>query len=231
MHTDEQLELNRPSKQKKTLMQRVMVYASVALVAQILILTAVLLGLGVSRSMRTNEINKLRTVVDNRATLLQKTLHYCALHANSASDKLTEVLKEASTLENQQAQVMPVLLDLIEEMSTTGTFVVFGDLSDATNDCEILYLRDTQPDVVYYDHSDILFHRGESAIAKQYKIPVDSTWWPYIQMARKHRFLHKTACRSGSSAVFGIEKLWLLERPFFSFKQRRRHHDLYAPTR
>ena len=177
-------------------MQRILlVTLLVVVLIQGLLPFSALVASGVRETLENNAVEVDSHMVDNRKVTLQSAM----------TSQWNGIAKESSYLNSQlegflahnhvdmdaflasrdlqrayTAQVYPELLDYLRRDQTCGDFLVLAN--DASTDSaaayEGMFLRDSDPTTVADSNSDLLLERGDTALARQQNISLDSPWMP-----------------------------------------------------
>lgn len=172
---------------KQTFQQRLITVLAIVLAVLTAAFLCALIFLSRAGGMTQNELLKLQTPVMNRSLAFQKELHSLRINTENALPSVTAALEKTKDLpvDQQQAALLPVLMPLLENSEASGMFVIFGGLDAPTESRELVYLRDARPSVGDPAYGDLMFRGGNAAVAKEYKIPLDSTWWQTLPIEKE----------------------------------------------
>lgn len=128
---------------------------------------------------RTASIQKL--LVDD----LYKEVNYAQLMEDCETLYQTKNKLDGSnpTLETQ---TLNDLLELIRLRTITGAYVILDKDIFQSSSYPVLYLKDSAPDTIYTDNSDISGKYGNATLLKEENLSLESSWAPNIQIDEQH---------------------------------------------
>ena len=185
-----------PKVQRKVSLQRILLIALLVVVLiQGLLPLSALVASGVRETLENNAVEVDTHMVDNRKVTLQSAMttqwngiakestylnsqleaFFSQNHVDMNAFLASKDLQRAYT-----AQVYPEILDYSRRDQTCGDFLVLAN--DANTDSaatyEGVFLRDSEPTTIADSNSDLLLERGDTSLARQQTISLDSPWMP-----------------------------------------------------
>lgn len=190
-----------PKVQRKVSLQRILLIALLVVVLiQGLLPLSALVASGVRETLENNAVEVDTHMVDNRKVTLQSAMttqwngiakestylnsqleaFFSQNHVDMNAFLASKDLQRAYT-----AQVYPEILDYSRRDQTCGDFLVLAN--DANTDSaatyEGVFLRDSEPTTIADSNSDLLLERGDTSLARQQTISLDSPWMPSFNFA------------------------------------------------
>ena len=155
----------------------------------------VLKATGIKESLEKGTINTDSTIVENRKVTLESTMvdQWSAIRKENDSlnmilglllqqegKNVEDFLSDSSLQESYLSFVFPDLLDSLRRDTTGGVFLILaGDTPpDQESDYLGFFLRDSDPTTKTETNSDLQLTRGSKALAREYNIPMESSWAP-----------------------------------------------------
>ena len=161
----------------------------ILLFIQFAIILSCIFGLGLLKSARDNEFEKLSTSLESRSAQMQKFFNNISINAGYASakiqksmqvmmnekriDSVSGLLQNEDLVEVFEENSLTALVNALEYSETSGAFIIL-DTDNNPGTKAALYLRDTRPATV--SATDLLYFRGPNSIARDFAIPLDSEW-------------------------------------------------------
>lgn len=187
--------------QRKVSLQRILLIALLVVVLiQGLLPLSALVASGVRETLENNAVEVDTHMVDNRKVTLQSAMttqwNGIAKESTYLNNQLESFLSQNHVdmnafLANKDlqraytAQVYPEMLDYSRRDQTCGDFLVLAN--DASTDSaatyEGMFLRDSEPTTIADSNSDLLPERGDTSLARQQNISLDSPWMPAFNFA------------------------------------------------
>lgn len=187
--------------QRKVSLQRILLIALLVVVLiQGLLPLSALVASGVRETLENNAVEVDTHMVDNRKVTLQSAMttqwNGIAKESTYLNNQLESFLSQNHVdmnafLANKDlqraytAQVYPEMLDYSRRDQTCGDFLVLAN--DASTDSaatyEGMFLRDSEPTTIADSNSDLLLERGDTSLARQQNISLDSPWMPAFNFA------------------------------------------------
>ena len=154
-----------------------------------------LLASRVKETMVSNAVDINSNIVENRRVVLQNAMvtqwsevrsQSAYLNAEFQTFLAENQIDAAAFLDDVKMQrayaqhVFPELLAYLRNDSTCGLFLILGNSADPSTaqDYVGFFLRDSDPGTRTQTDSDLLFERGDKALARESSIALDSSWYP-----------------------------------------------------
>ncbi len=168
----------------------------IPLIAIMLLQSAITIGtLVVRRTAKTLEEysgNMMGRLVENRGVILQSDMNqrWASVYQQEAQMNalLEQFLHSADTdlktllhSEEQKRllleQLFPECLDILQNNSTTGVFLILAGADDGTAaELDGFFIRDSDPYTNPANNSDLLLERGSKELSRSWNIPLDTNW-------------------------------------------------------
>lgn len=185
---------NRPER-KMSLRHILLVVLVVAVLIQGLLPFSALIASGIRETLESNAVEVDSHMVDNRKVTLQNAMvnQWSGIGKESSylNSSLEAFLVQNNTtidafLGNREqqkaftAQVYPELLDYLKRDQTSGDFLILANNEDITQAANYqgFFLRDSDPATKAETNADLLLERGDSDLAHQSNLSLDSPWMP-----------------------------------------------------
>lgn len=182
-------------RRKRKLTSLLLIPLVVVVLLQGLLPFSTLLASRVKETMVRNAVDIDSNIVENRRVVLQNAMvtqwsevrSQCAFLNAEFQTFLAENRTDAATflgdakMQRAYAQrVFPELLAYLRNDSTCGLFLILANDADpsAAQDYVGFFLRDSDPATRTQTDSDLLFERGDKALARESSIALDSSWYP-----------------------------------------------------
>ncbi|MDO4478831.1 MAG: ATP-binding protein [Lachnospiraceae bacterium] len=181
-------------KQRKTKLTYLLLIPLVLIVfLQGLLPFSVLLVSKVKETMVVNAVDIDNNLVENRRVVLQNAMvdqWSSVRHESTYLDNVLAALLEEEQvtmthfLENEALQrvyarrVFDEMLGYLRDDDSCGVFLIIGNAADPSlpHNYEGFFLRDSDPVTKTETNSDLLFEKGDNALAREYGIALDRAW-------------------------------------------------------
>ena len=180
-------------KRPKSLTQLLLIPLLLLVLLQGLLPFATLIISGTKQTMERSAVDIDQNIVENRKVVLESAMvdQWSSIRKESGylNNTLEQLLLEqgitaADFLDDPEVQnlylsrVFPELLESLRRDSSCGVFLILGSAQDTARESryEGFFLRDSDPTTVTESNSDLLMERGSKTLARQAKIPLDTSW-------------------------------------------------------
>ncbi|MCM1027294.1 MAG: ATP-binding protein [Roseburia sp.] len=136
-------------------------------------------------------------LVENRKVILQSDMNQRWAYVHSSEQGITGILEEF--LEQEEVgleelaasgdlrgellgRLFPECLEILQNTSTTGLFLILTDPDEQTRDFDGFFIRDSDPDTKPVNYSDFLLERGSKYLSREWNIPLDTGWTTRFHM-------------------------------------------------
>ncbi len=179
---------------KRSLLKLLLVPLTVAIAIQGILLYSTLITSGTKQELESNAANLDQTIIDNRDVVLESAMvgqwglvrNECE-YVNSALGQILAArgLTSANDLlasNEMQAQlvqeIFPELVDWLQRSGTTGIYAILSNTADTSQAARYngFFLRDSDPTTRTGTNSDLVFERGDKALARQAGVAMGSSW-------------------------------------------------------
>lgn len=142
-------------------------------------------------------------LVENRKVILQNDMSQKWASIYEQESRLNDILerlleetgkKPEELLKSDQGksqlleQFFPVCRDVLQNNSTTGIFLILtGEEMDTPGDFDGFFIRDSDPDTIPANYSDLLLERGNKQLSREWNIPLDTSWTTRFHMEGRGR--------------------------------------------
>ncbi len=173
----------------------------IPLIAIMLLQSAITIGtLIVRKTARTLEEysgNMMSRLVENRGVILQNDMNqrWASVHEQEAringllqqyldgrETELGTFLNSEEMREELLRLLFPECLDILQNNSTTGLFLILAGADNAEGVFDGFFIRDSDPDTNPANYTDLLLERGSKELARAWDIPLDTNWTTRFHM-------------------------------------------------
>lgn len=132
------------------------------------------------RVILQNDMNQRWASVNEKEVLFDDILNRFLKDRHMDVDEFLDSDKMKSEFLNQ---VFPECLDMQQNSSTTGIFVILtGADIETEGDYDGFFIRDSDPDTSPANNTDLLLERGSKELSREWSIPLDTCWTTRFHM-------------------------------------------------
>ncbi|MEY8388477.1 ATP-binding protein [Oscillospiraceae bacterium 38-13] len=183
---------------KKTTIFRIFL---IPLIAIMLLQSGITIGtLVVRRTTKTLEEysgNMMTRLVENRGVILQNDMNQrwasiyeqepvmngiLERYLENRETDLETLLQSGEEKEELLGRMFPECLDILQNSSTTGVFLVLTGPEAGAGEYDGFFIRDSDPDTNPVNFSDLLLERGSKELSRAWNIPLDTNWTTRFHM-------------------------------------------------
>ena len=179
---------------QRSLLRLLLVPLTVVIAIQGILLYSTLVSSGAKQELENNAADIDQTIIDNRDVVLEGAMVgqwglvrneteqvNSALESILAQRGLTSAndLLASNEMQAQLVQeIFPELVDWLQRSGTTGVYTILGNTADTSQAARYngFFLRDSDPTARTGTNSDLVFERGDKALARQAGVALGSSW-------------------------------------------------------
>ncbi len=186
-------------KKKKATIFRIFLIPLIAIMlVQSIITIGTLVVRRIAGTLEEYSSGMMSRLVENRGMVLQNDMNQRWAQVHTQEALINGLLKEFLTGEGANLedliqsgemksrfleQVFPECLDILNNNSTTGIFLVLtGEDMQAAGDFDGFFIRDSEPDSNPANYTDLLLERGSKQLSRSWNIPLDTNWTTRFHM-------------------------------------------------
>ncbi len=189
---------NRQQRKKASIFRIFLIPLIAIMLVQSMITIGTLIVRRTTKMLEEYSVGMMSRLVENRGVILENEMNQRWASICDKEPLMNEIFAQLLEQEHVKAgeavgsdevksrlleQMFPECLDILQNNSTTGVFVVLtGNDMQSAGDFDGFFIRDSDPDTNPANYTDLLLERGSKHLSREWNIPMDTGWTTRFHM-------------------------------------------------